>query len=97
MKILIPGVKGIFLISESKTSPGQLILSLKNQEEFHHYPIKRTAKYVTFDPPVSPAALTFDTLVGLIDHYSKMADGLPLRLLYPAPKGINKVSSPKGN
>ncbi|CAL8095527.1 unnamed protein product [Calicophoron daubneyi] len=80
--LLNSGITGSFLVRESESKPGQLTISLRCEGRIFHYRINRDENnmyYVT-------ESTKFPSVVDLIHHHEKQADGLACTLLYPAAK-----------
>ncbi|XP_061784123.1 tyrosine-protein kinase FRK [Nerophis lumbriciformis] len=73
---------GAFLVRKCETQKGDLSISLLNQGRVKHYIIRRTAEGHYF---VSRTKV-FETLKMLVQHYSRQADGLCVRLGEPCKK-----------
>ena len=83
--------EGVFLVRESKTVPGDLVLSLWHDNQALHFQIQNRGGifFSIDDGPV------FQGLDSLIDYYRNDADGLPIRLTSycqggPPPSSIRK-------
>ncbi|XP_061756352.1 tyrosine-protein kinase SRK2 [Nerophis ophidion] len=73
---------GAFLVRKCETQKGDLSISLLNEGRVKHYIIRRTEVGHYF---VSRTKI-FETLKMLVQHYSKQADGLCVRLGEPCKK-----------
>ena len=83
--------EGIFLVRESKTVPGDFVLSLWHENQALHFQIQNRGGifFSIDDGPV------FQGLDSLVDYYRNDADGLPIRLTSychggPPPSSIRK-------
>ena len=70
---------GSFLVRNSKTSPGDFSLSIRDTEKVRHYMIRRLdvgGFFIT-------RRVTFETIPELVQYYQKQADGLCANLKAP--------------
>ena len=70
---------GSYLVRESKRTPGNYFLSIRDQEAIRHYHINRDESNTYF---VTDHA-TFETMLDLVAYYQQHADGLCVNLRYP--------------
>lgn len=79
-KLLSPGSpSGTYLIRDSETMPGNYSLSIRDGDSVRHYRIRKLDNggyYITTRAP-------FSSLTELVEHYSRDADGLCCKLVYP--------------
>nr|CBH50761.1 abl kinase 1 [Schistosoma mansoni] len=80
--LLRSGITGSFLVRASESAPGQLSVTVRHLGRVYHYRISQDSRglfYIT-------EAHRFPTVVQLIEHHSRSADGLVCPLLYSVPK-----------
>jgi abelson tyrosine-protein kinase 1 len=79
--LLTSGINGSFLLRESESNPGEYSISLRYDGKVYHYRIMREGNmvYITKENK-------FLTLMDLVKHHSKHADGLVAQLKYAHPK-----------
>ena len=75
-------VSGTFLVTKSKSHLGTYVLSVRDNDTVQHYVIR---KVNIGDFYISPQQ-QFITLIKLVQHYSRDADGLCTELTVPCPK-----------
>jgi abelson tyrosine-protein kinase 1 len=79
--LLTSGINGSFLIRESESNPGEYSISLRYEGKMFHYRIMREGNMVFITKENK-----FLTLMDLVKHHSKAADGLVSPLKYAQPK-----------
>ncbi|CAH8504229.1 unnamed protein product [Dicrocoelium dendriticum] len=81
-QLLRVGITGSFLVRASESAPGQLSVTVRHLGRVYHYRINQDPRGLFYITNVH----RFPTVVQLIDHHSRSADGLVCPLLYPVPK-----------
>ncbi|THD24948.1 hypothetical protein D915_004230 [Fasciola hepatica] len=81
-QLLRSGITGSFLVRASESAPGQLSVTVRHLGRVYHYRISQDVRGLFYITNVH----RFPTVVQLIDHHSRSADGLVCPLLYPVPK-----------
>ncbi|OON23783.1 SH2 domain protein, partial [Opisthorchis viverrini] len=84
------GITGSFLVRASESAPGQLSVTVRHLGRVYHYRISQDARGMFYITNVH----RFPTVVQLIDHHSRSADGLVCPLLYPVPKTPTSTQAP---
>ncbi|XP_033750735.1 tyrosine-protein kinase CSK-like isoform X2 [Pecten maximus] len=80
-ELLVPPEDGLFLVRESVNYPGDFTLSVCHKSKVEHYRIIYSRNQMTIDEESY-----FENLTQLVEHYSKDADGLCIRLIRPLQK-----------
>ncbi|XP_021346073.1 tyrosine-protein kinase CSK-like isoform X1 [Mizuhopecten yessoensis] len=80
-ELLVPPEDGLFLVRESVNYPGDFTLSVCHKSKVEHYRIIYSHNKMTIDEESY-----FENLTQLVEHYSKDADGLCIRLIRPLQK-----------
>ncbi|TGZ62282.1 hypothetical protein CRM22_007528 [Opisthorchis felineus] len=84
------GITGSFLVRASESAPGQLSVTVRHLGRVYHYRISQDTRGMFYITNVH----RFPTVVQLIDHHSRSADGLVCPLLYPVPKTPTSTQAP---
>ncbi|XP_031636726.1 tyrosine-protein kinase Shark isoform X2 [Contarinia nasturtii] len=71
------GSDGVFLVRDSKTSPGDYVLSVLHEDEVYHYQIRRHGEDAFFSIDDQTPVHGLDSL---IEHYRESSDGLVTQL-----------------
>ncbi|KAF7253049.1 hypothetical protein EG68_07952 [Paragonimus skrjabini miyazakii] len=90
-QLLRIGITGSFLVRESESAPGQLSVTVRHLGRVYHYRISQDSRGLFYITNVH----RFPSVVQLIDHHSRSADGLVSPLLYSVPK--HPIPSPPVN
>ncbi|KAA3672619.1 uncharacterized protein DEA37_0005060, partial [Paragonimus westermani] len=90
-QLLRIGITGSFLVRESESAPGQLSVTVRHLGRVYHYRISQDTRGLFYITNVH----RFPSVVQLINHHSRSADGLVSPLLYSVPK--HPIPSPPVN
>ena len=76
-------VRGMFMVRESTSKPGDYSLSLHDGQNVKHYHIRQLDEGGHF---FITCRTVFKSIIDLVDHYSKNSDGLAATLSTPCPR-----------
>lgn len=83
---------GMFLVRRSTRKKDIYVLSLVHNSHPFNFEIQRKDTFYFIDD-----GPYLESLCHVIDHYSRMADGLPTNLIYAVPPSINEPKRPNCN